>query len=39
MLKNCFENVFADDTLICGSGRDFPGIVNILNGELKILYN
>ena len=37
-LKNCFVSLFADDTLLSISGRDFQEIVNILNSELKILY-
>lgn len=31
--------LFADDTLICVAGKDFRVIVDILNDELRILYD
>lgn len=37
-LNNCFVNLFADDTLISVSGQNYLEIVNILNGELNVLY-
>jgi len=37
-LNNSFVNLFADDTLISFSGKDFQEVTTLLNNELKILY-
>lgn len=37
-LKNSFVNLFAGDTLIFLSGKDFEQIITTLNNELKALY-
>lgn len=39
VLKNSFINLFADDTLISVSGKNFEYVANTLNEELDILYD
>lgn len=39
VLKNSFVNLFADDTLISVSGKDFEQVTMSMNNELKMLYD
>lgn len=39
LLKRSFISLFADDTLICMSGRPSENIADLLNSELSILYD